>query len=149
VEDDPRIVVRSEHVGRWDWEVQVPELGTSVFIMPVSFVKNGDERLVVLNRIAKSVVEAPRGQHATHVFTYRGKPITRLLTKAWQRARQAAGLPQVRVHDLTHTFARRLRAAGASLQDWRDVLGHTALRGSRRSIPLLNSPTHRGSEPCV
>ena len=42
---------------RWEWEVVVPELGTSVFIVPGSQVKNGDDRLVVLNRMAKSVIE--------------------------------------------------------------------------------------------
>ena len=35
---------------RWEWEVVVPALGTSVFIIPGSRVKNGDDRLVVLNR---------------------------------------------------------------------------------------------------
>jgi integrase len=113
---------------RWDWEVQVPALGTSVFIIPGRFVKNGDERLVVLNRIAKSVVEAQRGRHATHVFTYRGKPTTRMLNHAWLRARKAAGLPQVRVHDLKHTFGRRLRAAGVSFEDRQDLLGHRSSR---------------------
>jgi len=113
---------------RWDWEVQVPELRTSVFIIPGSFVKNGDERLVVLNRIAKSVVEAQRGQHATHVFTYKGNPTTRMLNKGWLHAREAAGLPQVRVHDLKHTFGRRLRAAGVSFEDRQDLLGHRSSR---------------------
>ncbi len=61
--------------------------GTSVFIIPGALVKNGDDRLVVLNRIAKSVVEARRGTHPTHVFTYKGKPITRMLTSGWKRAR--------------------------------------------------------------
>jgi len=42
---------------RWEWEVDVPELSTSVFVIPGSKVKNGDERLVVLNRVAKAVVE--------------------------------------------------------------------------------------------
>ena len=37
---------------RWEWEVQVPELNNSVFIIPGQHVKNGDDRLVVLNRIA-------------------------------------------------------------------------------------------------
>ena len=113
---------------QWDWEVQVPELDTSVFIIPGSFVKNGDERLVVLNRIAKSVVEAQRGQHATHVFTYKGKPTTRMLNKGWLHAREAASLPQVRVHDLKHTFGRRLRAAGVSFEDRQDLLGHRSSR---------------------
>ena len=57
---------------RWEWEVEVPELGTSVFIIPGSQVKNGDERLVVLNRVAKSVIDSVRGQHAEYVFAYRG-----------------------------------------------------------------------------
>lgn len=39
---------------RWDRECLVPELNTSVFIAPGSFVKNGEERLVILNRIARS-----------------------------------------------------------------------------------------------
>jgi integrase len=42
---------------------------------------------------------------------------------AWQRARQQAGLQQVRVHDLKHTFGRRL-AAGAPLETRKVLLGH-------------------------
>jgi integrase len=113
---------------RWDWEVQVPELQTSVFIVPGQFVKNGDERLVVLNRVAKAVVEAQRGKHASHVFCFQGKPLTHMLNTAWRRARKTAGLAQVRVHDLKHTFGRRLRAAGVSFEDRQDLLGHRSSR---------------------
>ena len=113
---------------RWAWEVKLPSLNTSVFIIPGSFVKNGDERLVVLNRVALSVTEAMRGKHATHVFSYRGGPVQRMLNGAWLRARTATALPQVRVHDLKHTFGRRLRAAGVSFEDRQDLLGHRAGR---------------------
>jgi len=113
---------------RWEWEVKVPELGTFVFIVPGQYVKNADERLVVLNRIASSVVEAQRGRHPTHVFAYEGKPMARMLTTAWRRARTAVGLPRVRVHDLKHTFGRRLRAAGVSFEDRQDLLGHRSAR---------------------
>ena len=65
---------------RWEWEVEVPELGTSVFIIPGARVKNGDERLVVLNRVARSVIERRRGIDPTFVFTYEGRPIRRMLT---------------------------------------------------------------------
>ena len=58
---------------RWEWEVRVPDLGTFVFIIPGRYVKNADDRLVVLNRTAQSVVDAQRGHHATHVFAYQGK----------------------------------------------------------------------------
>jgi integrase len=37
---------------RWNWETPVPELDTSVFVIPRSFVKNGLDRYVVLNRVA-------------------------------------------------------------------------------------------------
>lgn len=34
----------------------------------------------------------------------------------------------VRVHDLKHTFGRRLRAAGVSFEDRQDLLGHKSGR---------------------
>ena len=51
-----------------------------------------------------------------------------MLNSAWKRARVAAGLPTVRVHDLKHTFGRRLRAAGVSFEDRQDLLGHRSGR---------------------
>lgn len=113
---------------RWEWEVPVPELWISVFIIPEAKVKNGDERLVVLNRVAKSVVDAQRGKHAEFVFTFRGKPVADMSNTAWESARSRAELPQVRVHDLKHTFGRRLKAAGVSFEDRQDLLGHRSGR---------------------
>jgi len=113
---------------RWDWELAIPQLATSVFIIPSAHVKNGDERLVVLNAIAKSVLEARRGLSPTHVFTYKDHAITRMMTSGWKRARIRAGIPNVRVHDLKHTFGRRLRAAGVSFEDRQDLLGHRSAR---------------------
>ena len=45
-----------------------------------------------------------------------------------REARERAGLPQVRVHDLKHTFGCRLRAAGVSFEDRQDLLGHKSGR---------------------
>jgi hypothetical protein len=45
-------------------------------------LENGDESLIVLNRTAASVVEAQRGKHLTHVFTYRRKATSRMLNGA-------------------------------------------------------------------
>ncbi len=112
----------------WNWELPVPELGTSVFIVPGQHVKNADDRLVVLNRVARSVIAARRGQHPTHVFTFNDRPVSSMLNSAWKKARKRAGLPRVRVHDLKHTFGRRLRAAGVSFEDRQDLLGHRSGR---------------------
>jgi integrase len=113
---------------RWEWEVMVPELATSVFIIPGARVKNGDERLVVLNRVARLVIESRRGLNGEFVLTCHGHPVSRMMTSAWKRARVRIGLPQVRVHDLKHTFGRRLRAAGVSFEDRQDLLGHRSGR---------------------
>lgn len=129
---------------RWKWEVKVPELGTSVFLIPKQIVKNGEERLVVLNRVATSVVEECRGNHPEFVFTWKrgpgGKnwPTKSMNNTSWQTGRSAAaksygevlggdapaGFVNVRVHDLKHTFGRRLRAAGVSLETRKVLLGH-------------------------
>ncbi len=66
---------------RWNWEIKVRELSTSVFLIPANFggrtplsgVKNKMDRLVVLNSIAKSVIESQRGRHSQRVFTYSGR----------------------------------------------------------------------------
>jgi integrase len=113
---------------KWAWEVAVPELDTMVFVIPAEQVKNGETRLVVLNRVARAVVEAMRGIHLEYVFTFRAHPIGTMNNTAWQSARKRAGLTQVRVHDLKHTFGRRLRAAGVSFEDRQDLLGHKSGR---------------------
>ena len=113
---------------RWEWEVKVPQLKTSVFMVPADLVKNGDERLVVLNTVASNVINKCRGNHDEFVFVFRGNPINKMLNSAWKTARLKAGLPQVRVHDLKHTFGRRLRAAGVSFEDRQDLLGHRSGR---------------------
>ena len=59
-----------------------------------------------------------------YVFTYKGNPVTKMNNTAWKRARKITGLPQVRIHDLKHTFGRRLRAAGVSREDRQDLLKH-------------------------
>lgn len=42
----------------------VPEMGISVFIISGDRVKNGDDRVVVLNEVAKSVIDEQRGKSA-------------------------------------------------------------------------------------
>lgn len=131
---------------RWDWEISVPELGTSVFLIPADFggrhensgVKNRDERLVVLNSVAKSIIERQRGISREWVFPYNGTAMHRMNDSAWKKARVRAaklwqennlrpahpGYASFRVHDLKHTFGRRLRAADVTEEDRKALLGH-------------------------
>jgi integrase len=113
---------------RWEWEVSIPQLSTSVFIIPANEVKNREDRLVVLNKVAKAVVEEMRGLHPEYVFSHRGKRLRNMNSRAWKETRERLGLQQVRVHDLKHTFGRRLRSAGVSFEDRQDLLGHKSGR---------------------
>ncbi len=108
----------------WTWEVAVPEIGRSVFIIPADAVKSKRAHVVVLNDAAWSIVQTQRGLHPTHVFNFRGRPVGTMNNTAWQRARREVGLRVVRVHDLRHTFGCRLRAAGVSAEDRAALLGH-------------------------
>ena len=89
--------------------------------------------MVVLNSIARSVVDSLRSLYPDSVFTDqngKGKRnrLARMNNEAWRMARERADLPMGRVHDLRHTSGRRLRAAGVSLEDRQDLLGYKSNR---------------------
>lgn len=131
---------------RWEYEQHVPELGRSVFVIPKRFggrheksgVKNRMVRVVILNDVAQRVVEGQRGKSDEWVFPYEGRALHRMNDTAWRSARERAAkkweedkgkvphedFAQIRVHDMKHTFGRRLKAAGVSLEDRKCLLGH-------------------------
>jgi integrase len=108
----------------WKWEVPLPEIGRSVFVVPADAIKTKRPHVVILNDAAWSIVQSQRGQHPVWVFTFRGHPVGTMNNDGWQQARREAGLRAVRVHDLRHTYACRLRAAGVSAEDRAALLGH-------------------------
>ena len=109
---------------QWDWEVPVPEVGRSVFVIPPEAFKTKRPHVAILNDVAWSIIETQRGKHPIWVFPYRGRRIGKMNNNGWQQARYEAGLTQVRVHDLRHSFACRLRAAGVCAEDREALLGH-------------------------
>jgi len=117
---------------QWSWEVPIPELARSVFVIPAEEFKSGRPHVAILNDAAWSIVQSQRGKHTQWVFSYRGKPLKRMNNSAWKRVRRKAGLQDVRVHDLRHTFATRLRAAGVAEEDHCALLGHAV-----RAMPQL------------
>jgi len=123
---------------RWDWEVPVPELKRSVFVIPAEVFKSGRQHVLVLNDVAWAIVERQRGRHEDYVFVYRRERVKNfdqepvmpyrrvgsMNNTAFQEARAAVGLAHVRVHDLRHTFGQRLRNAGVPEEDRSLLLGH-------------------------
>ena len=58
------------------------------------------------------------------------------LQPAWERVRERAGLEDVRIHDLRHSFASRALALGESLPMIGKLLGHTQVQTTARYAHL-------------
>jgi integrase len=67
---------------------------------------------VPLNSDAMLVLRRQLGKHPRYAFTYRGRRITQVNTKAWKAALKRAGIGDFRWHDLRHTWASWHAQAG-------------------------------------
>ena len=72
-----------------------------------------------------------------------GKPV-REVRRFWLKIRQEADLPDVRIHDLRHTFASLLVSGGASLEVIGRLLGHSQMQTTQRYAHLMESPLRAG-----
>lgn len=66
------------------------------------------------------------------------------LKRFWERMRVQADIPDVRIHDLRHTFASLLVSGGASLEMIGRLLGHTQIGTTQRYAHLIDSPLRAG-----
>ncbi len=97
--------------------------------------KNGEDRTVRLCDRACAVLASLRPKEKGPVFSYKGKAIRSVRT-SFIAARKAAGLDDVRFHDLRHTFASRLVQAGVPLYDVGQLMGHKSLEMVQRYAHL-------------
>jgi integrase len=74
-----------------------------------------------------------------------GRPVADL-EKPWQRLRACAGLPNVRLHDLRHSFASIAVADGLSLPMIGALLGHSQPSTTARYAHLAAEPLRRAAE---
>ena len=66
-----------------------------------------------------------------------GEPLTRNSIKwAFWRHTRAAGLPEIRFHDLRHSFASQLVSAGRPLREVQELLGHQSMQVTLRYAHL-------------
>ena len=68
------------------------------------------------------------------------------LTRIWYRIRRRAGLEDVRLHDLRHTYASIGAGMGLSLPIIGKLLGHTQAVTTQRYAHLAASPMHEAAE---
>jgi integrase len=115
-----------EHV---DWERRT-------LLVPLS--KSGKPRTIALNGAAIALLQSvPRVQGNEHIFPspFSGHPFASVFY-AWDRIRRRAGLADVRLHDLRHSFASFLVNHGVSLYVVQGLLGHSQVRMTQRYAHL-------------
>jgi integrase len=108
-------------------------------IWRIPMTKSGYARHVPLNDTALSIFLTTRkvGSHGTFVFPNpkTNKPYTQIST-VWKRVRKIAALPDLRLHDLRHSFASLLVNSGRTLYEVQRLLGHSQARTTQRYAHL-------------
>lgn len=106
------------------------------------------KRTVLLNSAAVAILEGLK-QAKTEVFVIPGdKPGThrRSLQAVWERIRQEAEIPDVRIHDLRHTFASFGVNGGQNLAVVGRLLGHSKITTTQRYAHLADDPIRKATE---
>ena len=85
----------------------------------------------------------PRGNPWLFPGDTPGQPVTEI-RRIWINIQKQAKLPEVRIHDLRHTFASLLVSGGASLEMIGKLLGHSQMQTTQRYAHLMDSPLRAG-----
>lgn len=97
--------------------------------------KNGEDRTVRLCDRARETLRGLGVKDQGPVFTFRGKAVGSV-KNAFDKAKNRAGIANLRFHDLRHTFASRLVQRGVPLYDVMHLTGHKSLEMVQRYAHL-------------
>jgi len=117
---------------RWEYV----DLDRGLLLLPDS--KTG-KKAIVLNAAARQVLEElPRLHGNPHVICGHKEGCHLVnLQKPWRRIRKRAGIEDVRIHDLRHTFASLAARQGGSLPRIGALLGHSQMQTTQRYAHLI------------
>lgn len=110
--------------------------------------KNGTPRYVPLSEQALAIIKKlPRWEKCEWLIP---NPKTRKpynsIKRAWDTARVAAGMPELRIHDLRHSFCSSAVAAGVDLYTVGKIAGHKDYKSTQRYSHLANDTLMKAVE---
>jgi integrase len=126
---------RRNEITQAKWEYVNWERRT--LLVPLS--KSGKPRAIALNGPALALLRAIPRSDNPYIFPspVNGKPSASLFFP-WDRIRKRAGLADVRLHDLRHSYASFLVNQGISLYVVQGLLGHAHSRTTQRYAHLAH-----------
>lgn len=116
------------------------QLERQMWRIPMHRAKTSKTRHVPLSKAAMEILEQlPRWDDCPYVVPNPStlKPFWSVY-HCWDKARKAAGLPDVRMHDLRHSAASNLVNSGQSLYVVGSILGHAQTKTSQRYAHLAS-----------
>jgi integrase len=120
---------------RWEWI----DFERACLMLPDS--KTGAKTVPLGAPALRALAQFPRQEGSPYVLpAERGDGHFVGIQKPWQRIRAAAGLNDVRIHDLRHSFASIAVSGGDSLYLIGKVLGHRQSRTTERYAHVKDDP---------
>ena len=125
------------------------DLTDGIWTKPHTATKQRREHVVPLSAPARQLLDRLQAQRngSPWVFPGRdgGKP-REDLKYAWARICKAAGIANLRIHDLRHSYASFLVSAGFSLPVIGALLGHATPATTARYAHLFDDPLRQATE---
>ncbi|TVR02772.1 MAG: site-specific integrase [Desulfovibrionales bacterium] len=123
------------------------DLDKGVWVLPAERNKTKKSKTIPLSREAMELLKKRRDNGSEYVFPNpeTGKPIRHLFW-TWDKIRKEAGLPEVRIHDLRHSYASLLVNSGRSLYEVQKLLGHTQLSTTQKYAHLAHDTLKQATE---
>jgi integrase len=129
------------------------DLTAGKWVKPGSTTKQRTEHEVPLSAPARQllaeIAESHTGKRGLPEFVFPGngdKGHVVEVKRAWRHITKAAGISNLRIHDLRHSFASQLASGGASLPLIGAMLGHSNPATTARYSHLFDDPLRQAAE---
>jgi len=123
------------------------DLKKGTWTKPAHSTKEKKEQHLPLSEQAVQLLEHMK-EHSTSTYLFPGKvpgqPLQEI-KKGWATILRLAGLKDVRIHDLRHTYASHLVSEGEDLYTLSKLLGHSQISTTRRYAHLANKPLRKAT----
>lgn len=120
------------------------------WVIPGTWSKHGDEMVVPLTREAAALLSGMKERRGASAWVFPSeKAKSGHLEEpkaAWMRLLQAAGIADLRLHDLRRTFGSRLAETGASGAVIAAAMGHKSLQSARSYLHLQVDAVREAAE---